>query len=313
MHRYLLAAVLVAAGLVAVNETANGLMIAIRPAPQRAVAADVVVVGKVTAIEKDTVDAPQFPGAKDKVAYKVAVVKIQTNLAGANNMTHIKIGFVPPPPPQPAPPGAVPVQPGVIRPGVRPIRPGMQVPELKEGQEMLFFLTKHFAADFYVMPAMNTPVDVATDAGKKEIEAVKKVTDLLADPMKGLKSDKADVRAETAAVMVMKYRSYPEFAAQVDHVAINAEESKLVLKAIAEGEWKAVRANPSAPNAYQAFSMLGLTEADGYKQPMFPRPQPGQPPVDFAAMQKEAFVKWLDGPGKDYRIKKLVAKKPSEK
>src|SRR6187397_382249 len=73
---------------------AYALMIAMRPAAQRAVTAEVVVVGKVTAIEKDAVEAAPFPGAPNKVAYKVAVVKIENGLAGAANITHVKIGFI---------------------------------------------------------------------------------------------------------------------------------------------------------------------------------------------------------------------------
>ena len=30
---------------------------------------------------------------------------------------------------------------------------------------------------------------------------------------------------------------------------------------------------------------------------------------DFVELTRAAYVKWLDGPGKDYRIKKLVPKK----
>lgn len=308
MRRYLLAAALAVAGLVAVHESAAGLMIAMRPATQRAATAEVVVVGKVTAIEKDTVDAPQFAGAKEKVAYKVAVVKIEKSFAGANNLTHIKVGFIPRPP---APPGGPPAAggPGVARPAIRPIRPGLQAPELKEGQEMLFFLDKHPSADFYVMPPMSPPVDASTDAGKKEVEQVKKVTELLADPMKALKSDKADVRAEAAALLVMKSRSYPTSGGEADQVPIDAEQSKLILKALAEADWKAVQKGPGTMNPMQAFYQLGLTDKDGWKPPVVPQPQPGQPPPDFVGIQKEAFVEWLAGPGKDYRIKKFVPKK----
>jgi hypothetical protein len=311
MRRSLFAAALAVAGLVAINASAGALMIAMRPAPQRAATADVVVVGKVTAIEKDAADAPQFPGTKDKVSYKVAVVKIEKALAGANNLTHIKIGFIPPPKVQTGG-GPVPVGPGGIRPGIRP-RPGLQAPELKVGQEMIFFLDKHFSADFYVMPPMSPPVDVSTDAGKKEVEAVKKVTDLLADPMKALKGDKADARAEAATLLVTKYRSYPPFGGEVDQVGIGAEQSKLILKAIADADWKAVRPGPGAMNPMQAFYQLGLTDKDGWKPPVFPRVQPGQPQPDFVAIQKEAFVKWLAGPGKEYQIKKVVPKKATEK
>jgi hypothetical protein len=294
-------------GVLALNlPPAAGLMIAMRTPAQRAVAADVVVVGKVTAIEKDMVEAEPFPNAPNKVSYRVAVVKIETNLAGAANITHVKIGFIPPARPNPN------IQPPVGQPGraIRPIRGPLPAIELKEGEEKLFFLSKHPAGDFYIMPGLSPAIEVKGEQGKKELEAVKRVTSVIADPMKGLKSDKADVRAETAAIMIMKYRAYPEAAREVEQVAINAEESRLILKALAEAEWtQKVQPVPATVSAQQAFSQLGLTDKDGWKQPVFPRPKPGQPPVDFAAIQKQAFVEWLDGPGKDYVVKRFVPKK----
>jgi hypothetical protein len=176
---------------------------------------------------------------------------------------------------------------------------------------MLFFLTKYPNGDFYVMPAMSPPLEVKGEAGKKELEAVKKIAETIADPMKGLKSDMAAVRAETAAIMVMKYRSYPEVAGEVEQAAINAEESKLILRALSEAEWtQNVRPGfASMPTAYVAFLNLGLNEQDGWKQPAVPRAQPGQPQPDFAAIQKSAFTDWLAGAGTEYVVKKFVAKK----
>ena len=312
MRKYLLTAVVAVLGL-AVSTSSGFALVAVMPAPQpaqMALTAPVVVTGKVTAIEKDTVDATSpYAGAKDKVAYKVAVVKIDGALAGANNLTHIKIGFVPPGA-QPAPPVGNPGQP--IRPIIRPpIRPGFQAPELKVGQEMVFFLAKHPTADFYIIPGMNHPVDITTDAGKKSLEQVKKVTTALADPMKGLKSEKATERTETAVLVVSKYRAYPQTGGETDQVAIGADESKLILQALAEGDWSQKNVRPGGdftPNAMNAFYQLGLTDKDGWKAPMFPRPVAGQPPVDFVAIQKDAFVKWLAGAGKDYQIKKIVPK-----
>jgi hypothetical protein len=241
------------------------------------------------------------------VAFKVAVVKIENNLAGAANTTHIKVAFVPPPKPDP---NAPPPPRGGIRP---PIRRGPMVPDLKEGQEMLFFLTKHPGGDFYIMPAMSPPLTVKDDNGKKELEAVKKITTLLADPMKGLKSEKAEVRAETAAALVMKYRTYPEFAAEVGQVPIDKDESRMILKALTDADWSQnIRPRPGAgavPTPLQAFYQLALTEQDGFKPPMPPVAQAGQPPVDFGAVQKKAFVEWLSGAGKDYVIKKFAPKK----
>ena len=44
--------------------------------------ADVVIVGKVTTIEKDAVDALPHKDATEKVAYKIAIVKIDAALVG---------------------------------------------------------------------------------------------------------------------------------------------------------------------------------------------------------------------------------------
>lgn len=300
MRRYLLAAAIAGAAITAVPDPAVALMIAPPQPGQMAITSPVVLTGKVTAIEKDTVDATlPYAGAKDKQTYRVAVVKIDTAMAGADNLTHIKIGFIPPAKPDPNlnPPG------GGIRPPLG--RPRFQAPELKVGQEALFFLAKHPTADFYVIAGMNVPIDVTTAEGKKTLEEVKKVTAVLADPMKGLKSDKADVRAEAAAVMVTKYRAYPTFGGETEQVAIGADESKLILKALTESEWKAGRFG--APNAFNAFGQLGLTAKDGWVQPVIAA-VPGQPAPDYAGVMKDAFTKWLAGPGKDYRIKKVVSK-----
>jgi hypothetical protein len=266
------------------------------PTPaQNAITAPVVVVGKVTAIEKDVVEVPSpYAGAKDKQNYKIAVVKIESALSGAGDLKEIKVGVFQP---KPVPgPGKAPVAP----------RGPPAAVALKEGQQLLLFLTKHPHADFYLMPGFNAPVDVTTETGKKAIEDVKRVVAVLADPMKALKSEKAEVRTEAALVMVTKYRTPPQFTRDTEQIAIGAEESELILKALAEGAWKA---EFGAPNAYMAFNQLGLTAKDGWIPPVIVNPPPGQPRPDYAAIYKDAFTKWLDGPGKDYRIKKLVPKK----
>jgi hypothetical protein len=269
------------------------------PTPaQNAITAPVIVIGKVNAIEKDLVEVQSpYPGAKDKQSYKLAVVKVESVLSGAGELKEIKVGVFQP---KPVPgPGKAPLAP------LGPAGPPARV-ELKEGQQLLFFLIKHPHADFYLMPGFNAPVDVTNEAGKKAIEDVKKVVAVLADPLKALKSDKPEVRTEAALVMVTKYRTGPQFVRETEPVAIGLEESKLILKALAEGEWKA---RFDAPNAYFAFNQLGLTLKDGWVAPVIVNPPAGQPRPDYAAIYKDAFTKWLDGPGKDYQIKKLVPKK----
>jgi hypothetical protein len=257
---------------------------------EKLIRSDVVAVGKVTAIEKDDVLAPQFPGATDKAAYKIAVVKIENGLVGANNITHVKIGFIPPA-------GDPNVQPGGGRPG----RGGYAPVNLTKDMEALFYLKKHHSADFYTVEPIMAPTETKNEDYKAQLELVKKGATVIADPMKALKAEKAEDRLFAASLLVTKYRSYPENAAEVENVKIGADESKLILKAIAEGDWKKDQDGIS-PHPYQAFSMLGLQPASGFK---FPQVKPGE---DFIVKAKEAYTAWLADAGKDYQITKIVAK-----
>lgn len=258
---------------------------------QKLVRADAVVVGKVSAIEKEFVTATPVPGATEKLSYKVAVIKVETGLVGAANVTHIKVGFIPPAVPAPnVPPG-------------RPIRGGLQPVNLTEGTEGLFYLTKHHSGDFYTISPMLAPTDTKEEDYKAQVAEAKKGAEVLADPMKALKTDKADDRFFAANVLVNKYRAYPENGGEVETAKVDAAESKLVLKAIAEGNWKRDPNVANAPNPYQAFSLLGLNDKDGWKYPVV---KPGE---DFIDKTKESFVAWLAGPGKDYQINRWVPKK----
>jgi hypothetical protein len=292
---------LAAVVVVAAADPAAGLVIAQKAPVQRAVTADVVVVGTVTAIEPDPVEALPFPGAPNAVAFRVAVVRIDTPLAGADGVTHLKVGFVPPSPkPEPAPAAAANARGPVARPA-RPFRPGLQLPELKQGQQFLFFLARHPSGRFLAMPPVSPPIDPKADDGKKQLEAVGKALARLADPGAGLNSDKPEVRFETAALLLTKYRAFPDFGGEVDQEPIPAGQSHLILKALAEGDW--ARFTPDGPNGLQAFYSLGLSDADGWQFPMVP---PGQNPNQVI---KAAFEQWLAGPGRDYRVKRNVPKR----
>jgi len=261
--------------------------IAPSPPGQRAITAETVVVGKVVGFEKDPVQAAPYPGAKEKANYKVAVVKIQEGLIGAEKLKEIKVGFIAPKAGQPQRIFGV---------------------DLKEGQELLLFLSKHPSGDFHVIPGIALPVELKDEQSKKDLESVKKIAAMLADPKPGLGCDNPDIRSETASVVILKYRAYPALGGEVDQVAINADESKLLLKGISDGNWSSRNMRfDSPPSPLQAFQSLGLTAKDGWIQPVIVN-TPGAPPADFGSIQKDAFMKWLEGPGKDYQIKKLVPK-----
>jgi hypothetical protein len=302
MKRWILVKGLAVLALLGLTLPASALRIAYFPPTQRALHSEVIVIGKVIGIEKQPVDLAPHAGAPEKVSHQIALVKVQENLLGAENLTHLKIAFIPPaPPPPPVDDPNVPVRP-ILRP-----RPVLQPPQLKEGDQFLFFLVKHPGGPYFMMPGMYPPLNVKDEGSKKEIENVKQVVAAIRDPLSGLKSDKPQERVRTAAILVLKFRSAPMFAQQVDQVPIDAELSRLILQTLAEADWGQIEEEPSPFQPVQAFYALGLTPQDGWNPPKLVL-QPGQTPQDFNKMMHKAYVDWLKGPGKDYRIKKFVAK-----
>lgn len=253
--------------------------IAAPPNPvQRALQSEAVLTGKVTAIEKEPVEVEEVKGSP-KMPFKVAVIKIETALAGAANMTHIKVGF-----PANAAPG----------------RGRGPVVALEENQEGVFFLTKHPSGQFYTFNWMTGPVFTADENYKATLANVKKALAAVADPGKALKSEKAEDRSFAAIALILKYRSAPQTGGEIGLEKIAADDSKLILKGLSEANWS--KFDPSLPPPSNAFYMLGLTQEDGWVQPK------GQPGTDFNDELRKAFTTWLEGPGKDYRINKFVRK-----
>ncbi len=296
MYRNLILAAVAAGALIGPTRAGS-------PGPPRATVtkfahSDVVVRGKVTAVAADTVTAPWHYDVTHKVPYKVATVAVATAFVGAEKLKEIKVAFEPPakPDPKEGAPWRVPDR-----------------PQLKEGQDVLLFLVKHPSTDFYVLPASNSPVEIKGERGKTELETVKRFVAALADPVKGLKSDKADVRVATATFLVIKYRVTGELTRETDQITIPAEENKLIFAALLEADWS-TRPPPlgwkddPVPHPLAAFQQLYLTEKDGWVEPLIAA-APGAPVLDYGQVMKDAFTKWRAGPGKDYVIKRVVPKK----
>jgi hypothetical protein len=259
------------------------------PSPiERAFMAPVVIVGKVTKIEKDTVDAPRFIGVENKEPHKIAVVKIETNLAGAAGITHLRIGYIQPQKPDPKTERPWRVDPTAIDP--------------KEGDEILFFLVKNPKAPFHTIPILAPPVEAKSAEYKATVEGVTRALVVIADPAKALKTEKADDRFRAAVTLILRYTSVSHGTGEAEAVPIGAEENRVILNALAEGDWKLDPAGAS-PNPFIALYRLGLGEAEGWKQPL------AKPGEEYSETTRKAFAAWLKGPGKDYRIKKYVSKK----
>ncbi len=251
------------------------------PLPERVATADAVVVGKVTGIEDKTVSAEPFAGAKDKVEYQIAVVKIEDGILGTKGLTHVKVGTIKPPEGQ-----------RIIRPG------GLAPPKLNVDREGIFFLHKHPSESFFVLQGATSVINKANnDNYEKEVARVKECAKLLADPKAGLKSKSADERALTASMLVIRYNT--AHAGQTKRESIDADESKLILNALADGDWtKGNDLNDLSPQ--WGFSRLGLTDKDGWNAR-----GPFTAPNDY----QDAAKAWLKGHADSYRIQRFVDEK----
>jgi hypothetical protein len=259
----------------------------IRPpaGPGKLVQADTVVVGKVMGLEDQDVSATApFPGATNKVSYRIAVVKVSDAIRGAKGKGTIRVGFIAPAPAPVVPPG------GGIRPFIR--RPlGVN---LSPGQDGLFYLAKHPTESFYTLPAYYSFTSSQTPAFAEEVKTARKAAKLLDDPVAGLKSTDAQDRLLTAGLLLGQYRTARGFPPKTEPVG--AEESKLILSAILSADWnRPVRFGDMNPQ--QLFFQLGLTPKDGWQQRPFPNIQD----------QYNAMREWLREHRDTYRIQRFVA------
>jgi hypothetical protein len=307
MRRFLLTALAVSGGLLAAEQPVLGLRVAV-PAnlqtSQKVAQADVIVTGKVTSVEKETVELPQFAGDKNKAAFTVAVIKVESALSGVKNVTHLKVAFI-------AQPGAgggeVPGE--IIKgPGIRPFPGrGFGPVQLTEGQEGIFFLQKHPGSDsYYSVQQGMTPVSAKVENYKAELVKVKGITEAIADPVKALKAEKLDARLTAVAAIVGKYRQ-PARNGQSVEVAIPAEETKLIMKTLLEADWT-VADMPAPGFDYQSApaniaSMIGLYPGGNGIPPIIQKP--GE---SYNAKYKEAVKAWYEKSGEKFEIKKFVAK-----
>ena len=220
------------------------------PGPVRIAKAEAVIVGKVEALEPQDVKA-------ENGMYRIAVVKISQGLKGTKDAKTLRIGFpAPPKPPAPGDKG-----PRIIRTGARPI-------QLQVGQEGLFLLKKHAKEDFYVIGDVvgyyvNSEKNEDFD---KEVQAVKTITSVMANPQASLKAKDGDERLLAASILINQYRTYRGPGSRQE--PIDAAESKQIMQALADGDWKSNTNMLSfRPNPVHIFRRLGVSAQDGFAPP----------------------------------------------
>jgi hypothetical protein len=241
-----------------------------------AVTSDAVVVGTITEVESDPVKAKSHPDAKDETEYRVLVVKIEDALYGVKNATHVRVALT-------------------AAEFNSPVR------TMKEDAKFLFYLTKHPTTNLYLPKSDYPSVSMTTRGADELLRRAKVATAAFNDPVKALKAKDKDDRVLAACALAMYYRKVPPNTKGTEKADRPADESKLLLETLAEGDWT-LTGLPDAGNPYAVVSGLGL-EDDGWKMVGTTGAK------DVAAANHEAFKEWLAGKGKDARVKQIVAKK----
>jgi hypothetical protein len=252
------------------------------PLPERVALADLIALGKVTTVEDELVQAGplvKIPGVTKKVSYRIAALSIKSPLLGADKVDRVRVAFAPP-----AAGGAKSSR-GTNR---------FALVRLAAGDEGCFFLRKHPDEPFYVASAAYDFLDKKTKDFDKEVAQVKRCVRLLADAGAGLQAKLADDRLLTATLLIYRYRT-PRYVyrGKPQTEAIEAEQSKCILAALAEGNWS-TKETPAPGSPLSLFLRLGLTKADGWETPT------------ALADVAPAARKWLHDHAADYRIRRYV-------
>lgn len=251
------------------------LRIAMPVGPEPLVQARYVVTGTVTSVEEREVELPAAPNGGGTVKYKVAVIKVGETIKGANRNETIRVAFLA---------TAAPVKGPIRRP------PLTRAPELKAGQEGLFFLNKHFKETVYLPVDFQGVVlrDPNGQAFANELAQVKLKQKLLQAPLESLRSKDAKDRVQTAALLLGTYRG--TFAAKTE--PISPDESKLILTALLDANWTTNQFDTLG--GQYLFNKLGVTQKDGWT-----------PPMNFQQFP-EAAQQWLRQNAATFRIQRYV-------
>jgi hypothetical protein len=272
----------------------------------RAVSSQLVVKGTVS-MGNETVEVEMYPGQPVKTTFSVATIKVAETLIGDKSGDTVTI-LIPP-----ADPAQIPFE-GPGRPA-QYFRPAISQVQVIDGQEGVFFLSRHqTSAAHYQLSAGCPPLNPLDTNYKDNLATVTKVGAAIADPMKALKAEKASDRYDAAAVLVSWYRRvFSAGNVSKNEVAVPAEETKLILKAIAEYDWAEydVPVQPGDPprdytkSPTNLLALLGIYPGQhGFPQV---RVNPGQ---QYHAAYQEQYKTWLDGAGAKFELKRF---KPANK
>lgn len=231
--------------------------------PDRIVRSDLVVLGRVVAVEPKDVEAVLSSESPYKLDYRIAVVKVQEVIHGQKDVKELRLGFVSPDQDR------------------KVDKTGKAMPKLSHldfrsvnvGQNGVFFLRKHHQDSFYVNFVLFGGFLPSSDAPEftKNLENARRLSKVLELPLEALKADNASNRFLAATMLINRYRLHGVKASKLPEKAIDAEESKLLLKILVDADWKdvneAISSSMYPSHPYRVFLQLGVTKTEGYDPP----------------------------------------------
>ena len=269
------------------------------PAPKPAevaMEAEVTVLGKVTEIERDPVEArPHFGMPTDaKVPYSVAVIKLNETMIGPAGLTQVRVGVTDSPS-------------GSIGRGGPPLGGVRYAPiKLAVGQEGCFVLIRHPSADFYVLyPGFRLGPILKTDKDYEAVLAeVRIVAKTRTDSVAALKSKVREERFLAAYTLLHRNRRLNMGGGKAPEMEdLSPEENKLTLEILQEMPWTFERNTPP-PNPRQQ-RLLGpfvlrvnlfpyLDPAKyGFEYPRSPPTKRGESPRDMTKETDRVTAQFL--------------------
>jgi hypothetical protein len=175
------------------------------PRPADLIMADVVVVGRVESIEEKPVVVPKALN-EEPDSFKVVTVSVTQGIKGADGLKKVKVGLKP-------------------------------FQHLGGKDEAVFFLVRHPTQPFFVTASDEPPMlRVFTPRFNERIKKFELWARLLADPVVGLNSDKADERLLTAELLLARHVAIKNSGRPSG--VIDPKLSRHALLILADADWK---------------------------------------------------------------------------
>jgi hypothetical protein len=232
---------------------------------------DCVVVGKVKAIEEKTVLAGTLPNDIYHFEHKVAVIAVEEAIRGTGEQREVRVAFR----------------------AVHSTDPRFTKFELAVNQQACFVLKHHHEMDFYVATRRMSKEDANYE---RDLAEVRRAARCFADPLAALKCKDAADHLVAAELLITRYRGAGFVGApagkRIKVEPIDADESRLILLALADADWTP-NINSPLPVPAQLFTRLGVTLNDGFV------------PANFANFN-EAAKAWAKENAETYRIKRIT-------